>query len=155
MSRMYRAASLTIVFFMMLLSSLLSHAEIYRWTDENGKVHFSDKPVGNKAEKLNIKEKPALPEATQSRNDRKRKTEQYLRARKEERAEIDKQEKEKKRLASLKKKNCSKAKKEYKEIIEAGAVYFKNKDGTRDYLGEERRAKEELRAKKKVKKWCK
>ncbi|WP_201350276.1 DUF4124 domain-containing protein [Neptunomonas japonica] len=34
------------------LMPLLASAEIYRWTDENGKIHYSDKaPVGVKAEK--------------------------------------------------------------------------------------------------------
>ena len=154
MNRLFRISPITLVFLTIIFASSLSHAEIYRWTDENGKVHFSDKPAGNKVEKLNIKEKPTLPDARQSREDRKRKTQQYLRARKEERAEIEKQEKEKKRLAQEKKDKCGEAKYEYREIIEAGAVYFRNKDGTRDYLGEDRRAAEELRAKKEVKKWC-
>lgn len=29
----------------LLLLPLIAHAEIYKWTDEYGKVHFSDKPV--------------------------------------------------------------------------------------------------------------
>ncbi|WOT04948.1 DUF4124 domain-containing protein [Shewanella youngdeokensis] len=30
-----------------LLISSLTHATVYKWTDEDGKVHFSDKPVKN------------------------------------------------------------------------------------------------------------
>lgn len=40
----------------LLFSSALLHAEIYQWTDANGKVHFGDKaPKDNKAKKIETK----------------------------------------------------------------------------------------------------
>lgn len=52
-----------------LLFSTLTHAEIYKWVDSNGSVHFSDTPQRG-AEKINIPEAqtfssppPALPSA--------------------------------------------------------------------------------------------
>ena len=138
-----------------ILFSSIGNAEIYKWTDETGKVHFSDKPVGEKSETLDIKVQTSAPVSAKSRDERKQRADQYLRGRQEERAEADKKQKEKKKLIALRKKKCGEAKHEYRETIEAGAVYFKNKDGTRDFLGPERRKKEELRAKAEVKKWCK
>jgi hypothetical protein len=35
-----------------LLVSLPVHADVYRWTDANGKVHFGDKKPGAKAENI-------------------------------------------------------------------------------------------------------
>ncbi len=32
---------------LLLLATSLAHATVYKWVDENGKVHFSDKPVKN------------------------------------------------------------------------------------------------------------
>lgn len=32
---------------LLLLVATLAHATVYKWVDENGKVHFSDKPVKN------------------------------------------------------------------------------------------------------------
>jgi len=138
-----------------LFSSTLGYAEIYKWTDENGKIHFSDTPVDNKAKKLDIKITPSAPVSAKTRDERKQRADQYLRARQEEREEQNKKQKEKKRLAKLRKEKCGEAKHEYREITEAGTVYYKKKDGTRDYLEPERRKKEELRAKAEVKKWCK
>ena len=43
---------LTIIFSAFCIN--ISHAEIYKWVDEAGNVHFSDTPVNNNAEKLNI-----------------------------------------------------------------------------------------------------
>ncbi len=40
----------------LLLFSHSNFAEIYKWTDENGRTHYSDKPnTDRKVEKLNIK----------------------------------------------------------------------------------------------------
>ena len=38
----------------LLLASLSAHGQIYRWTDENGRVHFSDQePVTQESEEVN------------------------------------------------------------------------------------------------------
>lgn len=42
---------------LLLLSSVSAHAEVYRWTDSNGKVHFSDKKPAEKAENISDKVK--------------------------------------------------------------------------------------------------
>ncbi|MCP5439966.1 MAG: glutaredoxin family protein [Chromatiaceae bacterium] len=39
-----RASSIFLLLFVCVALSNAAHAEIYRWVDENGKVHFSDKP---------------------------------------------------------------------------------------------------------------
>ena len=36
-----------VLFMLLLLSALNGNAEIYKWTDEKGKVHFSDRKPGN------------------------------------------------------------------------------------------------------------
>ena len=140
---------------MLALFSLTAHAEIYKWTDENGKVHFSDKPVGEKAKALDIKVQKSNPSSAKTKDERKQRAEGFLRARQEEREEAEKKIAEKKRLKAKKIANCKKFKKEYKKTTEAGALYYKNKDGTRDWLEPKRRNKEEARLKAGIKKWCK
>ncbi len=39
----------------MIFLSNSVHAEIYKWVDENGKVHFSDRKIVTQAEKVNVK----------------------------------------------------------------------------------------------------
>lgn len=52
---------------LLFLIATLAHATVYKWVDENGKVHFSDKPVKN-AEVVELKENTQnnikLPEVT-------------------------------------------------------------------------------------------
>ncbi|TNF38724.1 MAG: DUF4124 domain-containing protein, partial [Gammaproteobacteria bacterium] len=40
---------------LMLLFCSQAVAEIYKWVDDQGKVHYSDKPVKQDAQQLNIK----------------------------------------------------------------------------------------------------
>jgi len=148
-------------FLTMVLLSLLvvahgsASAQVYRWVDENGRVHYSDKPVGDKATTVDIKTGPTPAPVNRKGLDRKARTEKYLRARKHERDEIDRQQKEKKRLKAERKRKCAAAKKEYKRQVTALALYYKNKDGTRTYLEDEERQKAEAAAKADIKKWCK
>lgn len=53
-SSMYRMVigTLTLV---ALFSSLSLEAKVYKWVDENGKVHYSDKPFNKGEKELNIK----------------------------------------------------------------------------------------------------
>lgn len=38
--------------------SVASGAEIYKWTDENGSVHYTDKPISEQAEHMAIRSRP-------------------------------------------------------------------------------------------------
>ena len=42
-----------IIFTFLVLSASTAEAEIYKWVDDNGNVHYGDKPVAN-SEQLNI-----------------------------------------------------------------------------------------------------
>jgi hypothetical protein len=48
--------------FVMLLANLFSfsaEAKVFKWTDENGKVHYSDKPFDEKSQQLKMKHQPS------------------------------------------------------------------------------------------------
>jgi len=40
---------------LLLIPVGVTGAEVYRWTDEQGQIHFSDKPVAEGAERLRVK----------------------------------------------------------------------------------------------------
>lgn len=50
--------------FLFLIATLLAssiHAEqVYRWVDENGKVHFGDKPQAINAKSITVKQQPKI-----------------------------------------------------------------------------------------------
>ena len=54
---------LVFVFTLLMAIPALSNADVYKWTDENGQVHFGDRPTNKKAENLSaprIKMPPKL-----------------------------------------------------------------------------------------------
>jgi hypothetical protein len=54
-----KAAAIFVAGLAGLLTAVAATAEIYRWTDENGRVHFSDKPPRDQqAEKIGDKTRP-------------------------------------------------------------------------------------------------
>jgi len=47
---------ITALAFFLILFTLIAQAKIYRWTDNNGTVHFSDKPYSENAQEIKINE---------------------------------------------------------------------------------------------------
>ena len=62
----YSLFSLLIVLLVSISFAPSSHAQVYKWTDKNGKVHYSDKPIGDKTEALKMKRKPSEKEIYQA-----------------------------------------------------------------------------------------
>lgn len=46
----------TLLAFLLVMITVTVQAKIYRWVDENGSVHFSDKPYSEKAQEIVIQE---------------------------------------------------------------------------------------------------
>ena len=55
----------SVLVLLLLLAATAAHAQVYRWVDAKGTVHYSDAPppAGVKAQKLPIEAKPGLPSA--------------------------------------------------------------------------------------------
>jgi len=139
----------------LFLTPILVNAEIFKWTDENGKIHYSDKPTGVKAKEIKVKITPSTATTSKDTADRKTRANNFLRARKEERAENNKLLAEKKRLKKVQKKKCLAAKKEFSKLSRARGIYYKDKDGTRKFIGDKEVAQVLADEKAKIKKWCK
>ncbi len=52
------AATATLV---LAATGISTASDIYKWTDENGNVHYGDKPVGHQTERLAIESRPTDP----------------------------------------------------------------------------------------------
>lgn len=49
------------------LLTLTTQAKVYKWTDENGKVHYSDKPIDKKSEQIKMQRQPTDAEVLRAR----------------------------------------------------------------------------------------
>jgi len=132
----------------LLLISLLclkiniAHSEVYRWTDENGKTVYGDKPTSSDADKVTIKKKPKPDKAYQERVEKQKK---LLGVIKEERNEVIAKKTKEKEEKEKQEKECSKLKKELEEMRIASHLYDETDDpnNPRIYTDEERKVEEE------------
>lgn len=60
------------LFIIFLLPSLVLATDLYRWTDENGRVHFSDRAPEHESEQVKVKAPPLIgqDEAVRQSNER-------------------------------------------------------------------------------------
>jgi uncharacterized protein DUF4124 len=85
---------------------------VFKWTDEEGKVHFGDKqPTGSSVEELKIKDKPVHDEKLKNQNEEQKK---LLDIFEEERKERHKQIEEKNQIQRERKGKCEDIRKELK-----------------------------------------
>lgn len=52
---MKRVGIITIALLGLIVLNGVAHAEIFKWVDANGKVHYSDRKINNQAQTLNMK----------------------------------------------------------------------------------------------------
>jgi len=108
-------------------------AEIYRWTDEHGKVQFGDRPGGAGAS--TIKLAPSRP-GTAAAHDQNQRTERLLQEFAGERAQLAADRQRARELADKRSEGCRQAKIEAAELNEAGYLYDRREDGSKQILSE-------------------
>ena len=127
----------------LLAVPVLAQADMYRWTDADGHVHFSDKPVDQSgkqevdAEQIHVQGPAALGQgdAVQQINDR---VKRLHKAEAEERQIEQAAKAKKKKAAADLALRCRHARAELRKYN--GPVYREDDDGNRVYLTEEEHA---------------
>lgn len=118
--------------FGLLLVPALACAEIYRWTDAQGRVHFSEKPGGAGAEQVEVR--PQVVERDDATRAREQRTQQYFDARREERAQAES------RAASARAERgaeCGKLREQLRQIGRDGRYFTTDANGERNYASAE------------------
>ena len=138
--------------FLAILASPVQ-AGVYKWIDENGRVHYGDKPTSNNANEVKIKDQNGAGQSDQPAS-RHEMQQRFLRAREEERNEKKRARAESKRKRAEATRKCELAKKEYDKYRYAGSIYVKGKDGEREYLSFKERETYEKSLAARVNKWC-
>lgn len=129
------------------------HAQIYKWTDEDGNIHFGDRPENpDTATEIDIKTDNNAGITNSSGNTKKR--EHVLK-----RIEKDKQaeEKRKKKQAEIDKKHrklCKRYRSRLHVHLQTNRTYTMSPDGERTYYTDEQREQKKKRLINGVKKYC-
>ncbi|MDH5472492.1 MAG: DUF4124 domain-containing protein [Gammaproteobacteria bacterium] len=141
------------IFFLLLISDSYSvYAEIYKWTDEHGIVHYTDKSVKN-SEQMNISidDEPGQTTKSEDRAEQRRK---LVDAMEEDRKEKEKLKKEEQQQARSLKRKCQWARDQLRSYQTAGSLYNLDKDGKRVHLSDQDRQKVTSKLKAQIQKYC-
>ncbi len=152
-----------IVWIMMLLAIYSqASAEIYKWVDQQGVTHYSEKPPANgKVKKIQLKsesaadmtEKSAVEKPTNNRS-RLEKQQKLLRALSDDRQQEKEQRQKAERMAKQRIRNCAMSKDNLRRYESSSAVYKVDDQGKRIMLPSSERDKSIQRARAEVNKWC-
>ncbi|HZX17872.1 MAG TPA: DUF4124 domain-containing protein [Pseudomonas sp.] len=116
----------------LLLLPGLAAAEIYRWTDANGQVHFGQRPAAAGAERVEVK--PQVVERDQLTREREERTNRFYDARREEQVQASAvaAENQAKRAEE-----CRELRNKLAAIPEGRSYYRKEANGERSYYSDE------------------
>jgi len=139
---------LTVILF--ALSHTVWSAEIYKWVDADGNVHFSDQPGDSKSQRVDVpkfKTDPVLEQRQQEREDlkEKQKAESDITAVDAEAAQKEEEQR---------KKNCVTARERVEQIQTVRRLFRIDESGERHDLSDEERAAALKKARDDVEKWC-
>ena len=128
-------------------------AEIYKWKDDKGKIHYSDNPAKN-SRQMDIKDEPS--ENTNiSKSQRKNRREKLIETFNAERKEKKQHQAEEKDKRDRLNAQCGRAKDRLKGYMKAGGLYNVDKEGNRTYISKEEHKAEIRNLQKRINKQCK
>lgn len=125
---------------------------VYKWVDEQGKVHYGDRPPADAAaNQVEIEDRPAPSGDDAARREKARR---LLNAIETERAQNKAAAAREQARSARRERNCAIAKRRVDILQRANSVSITGDDGQRRYLDDEERAAALVRARKLVQDWC-
>lgn len=139
----------------------LSHAQVYKWQDENGQIHYTDQPNHPKAESFSVRKntttKPRTPASTpDDKTAQESSTDNSAKDEKNTNTDQDNKPKMVEIEPSYAEKNryCNEAKSDIAAITSRGRMREINEKGEYIYLSEQQRQQRLAAAKKKKREFC-
>ena len=137
----YRAASLSLLLLLVASVAFTDPGTIYKWTDKDGNVHYSDcpPPPGCKAEILEAQAAPSASDIAQAQERLEKllaEQEQSAAVREQERLERQRKEALAMERAAAQKRMCIKAQQNLHVLLMKRPVYYINEKGEHVWLGD-------------------
>jgi len=138
-----------------LIAPIAVHAGVYKWVDENGKVHYGDSPqTSQPAVEMSVDDTAPAPTVSNDVLSREEKRERLLQSMEEDR--LEKQEKRDKQKAENEKnrQKCNRYRDQMRHYDRANSLYKLDKDGNRVYMSDGDRARATSKLQARIKKYC-
>ena len=143
-----------IVITILFLSPMTGQSEIYKWVDENGMVHFDDRPGSGNKEKIEIKTTGTSSSPNTELQDRVEQEKKLLEIFEEERHEKKLKQAEQREEKKKLEKKCAEAKDYKRTLDESSRLYFLDENGDRVHVSAEEKDAEIREIKEFIRKNC-
>ncbi len=138
---------------MLILASSIATAEVYKWVDDQGAVHYGDRPPATAIDSRSMTLPPA-PTRDPDHDQRTLKQQRLLEAFDAERAEREQAAAESAAAKREREYRCEKASRDLARFERANIVYTTNDSGARVYMSDEERQKATVEARLWIGKHC-
>lgn len=128
-----------LVLFGALLGATSYANEIYKWTDEDGNVHYGDRPTGaaaESAETIALASRPTSSTAVRERIDSRLERQEQRAEARSAREEAEQKAAEERKAAEEKAKLCSEYRTRLEKFVTSRRLYKMDDSGERVYLDE-------------------
>lgn len=140
---------------LLLLASSVQAGKVYRWVDEDGNVHFGDRPAReDAAQAVPVRPAQVPTAAPESAAQRREKTDKLLRAWETERRIKAEQEAKVENERLERSKRCNKARNELRDIEAGWRFYELDEQGQRRYYSDEEHGANETFWREQVARYC-
>jgi hypothetical protein len=138
------------------LGSSVAHAGVYKWIDEDGKVHYTDSPMATQPSvEMNVDDSATVPvHGKDGQLSREEKRERLLQSMAEDRLEKQEQREKQKAIKRENRKKCNRYRDQMRHHERASSLYRLDKNGERVYMSDSDRAKATRRLQAKIKLYC-
>jgi len=148
----HRVPGLCLLILTLVTLPVLQAADIYKWTDEQGRVHYGDRPEGKQVVQISTTSGPA-PDPTQEQ--RLQQQRQLLNVFEEDRQKLKQARTDEKAARATRQANCDRARTRLAEMQNARFIYVESQDPDNPLvLSERETAKALATAKHDVELWC-
>lgn len=142
------------LFIFLITSALTGHAGVYKWVDENGKVHYGDRPAaGGSSLEMNVDTTSSVspPVNDQSREEKR---ERLLRAMEEDRLELQQEREKQQAKKESYRVKCNYYRDMMRGYERARGIYKLDMNGSRVYMSDSEREKSTRQLRAKINKYC-
>lgn len=151
---MQRLALTLITMLVLTATGSVAVGQIYKWTDEEGNVHFTDKPVDGEAECVAIRSRRTDPGRVQASVEARA---EAAAKKTEEKAAVASQgptEEELAAQAAERAKKCATYRERLQRFVQSRRIYREDENGERVYLSEEEMQEARERVENQVQEYC-
>ena len=128
--------------------------EIYKWTDENGNVHYEDRPTGEDVERVAVASSNTNSSSVRASIDARRARQAAREDANEKRDEEERRAAELAQITAEREQKCEESRSRMERYLQARRLYREDENGERVYLDDEEVMESRNRAQEDIQAYC-